>query len=322
LLGSGNGRFWGGVFHNPSARTNLADPQSSLIPSGISSGCTTFLESLNADQTLQTCVNPLIQATNAFSPVSGKSPSTSDLTSALKTMCSASGCDQTYVVGKLNEFYTACRSEIDSGNSKVAELYDVLYVFTPLKGAVCSRDSASQAYCVNTIRKAGSSTPAAGPANSTSFAKSINVVAAIANSAADYLYDVTGLSKRAPSSQSSFASVVTPNATTYRNTNLPFLFLQPDMTKEQLCTSCTRQIMVTYIKYENAIGYGPGLGNSPILGGQSGLWNGIKTVCGDSFTGAIVSEAGGNLPASSALSRAAVPAVGLVAGVAALAFAL
>ncbi|KLT45226.1 hypothetical protein CC85DRAFT_240829, partial [Cutaneotrichosporon oleaginosum] len=294
---------------------------SSLIPSGISAGCTTFLESLNADQTLQACVNPLITATNAFSPVSGKSPSTSDLNSALKTMCSASGCDQGYVVGKLNEFYSACRSEIDSGNSKVVELYDVLYVFTPLKGAVCSVDSATQGYCVSTIRKSGSSTPAQGPANSTSFAKSINVVAAIANSAADYLYDITGLSKRASSSQS-FASVVTPNATTYRNTNLPFLFLQPDMTKEQLCTSCTRQIMATYIKYENAIGYGPGLGNSPILGGQSDLWTGIKTVCGDSYTSAIVSEAGGNLPTSGALSRAAVPAVGLVAGVAALAFVL
>lgn len=236
-------------------------------------------------------------------------------------MCSASGCDQSYVIGKLNDFYSACRSEIDAGNSKVADLYDVLYVFTPLKGAVCSVDSASQAYCVNSIRKAGASAQAQGPSNSTSLAKSVNVVAAIANSAADYLFDITGLSKRAPASQS-FASVVTPNATTYRTTNLPFLFLQPDMTQAQLCTSCTRQIMVTYIKYENAIGYGPGLGNSPILGGQSGLWNGIKTVCGDSFTGAIVSEAGGNLPTSGALSRAAVPAVGLVAGVAALALAL
>ncbi|BEI85207.1 hypothetical protein CcaverHIS002_0506080 [Cutaneotrichosporon cavernicola] len=292
---------------------------SSLIPSGISSGCTTFLESLNADQNLQTCVNPLIQATNAFSPVSGKNPSSSDLTSALKTMCSASGCDQSYVVGKLNEFYSACRSEIDSGNSKVAELYDVLYVFTPLKGAVCSVDSGSQAYCVNSIRKAGASSNP-GPAGSKSFASSVNAVAAIANSAADYLYNAAGFSKRAASQ--SFASVVTPNATTYRNTNLPFLFLQPDMTKDQLCTSCTRQIMVNYIKYENGIVYGPGLSNSPILGGQSGLWNGIKTVCGDAFTGAIVTEAGGSLPSSNALSRAAVPAVGLVAGVAALVFVL
>ncbi|GMK55528.1 hypothetical protein CspeluHIS016_0205840 [Cutaneotrichosporon spelunceum] len=292
---------------------------SSLIPAGISSGCTTFLEALNSDQALQTCINPLIQATNSFSPVSGKNPSTSDLNSALKTMCSASGCDQSYVVGKLNDFYSACRSEIDAGNSQVAELYDVLYVFTPLKGAVCSVDSASQAFCVTSIRKAGAGANP-GPSGSKSFASSVNVVASIANSAADYLYNIAGLSKRA--SSQSFASVVTPNATTYRTTNLPFLFLQPDMSQGQLCTSCTRQIMVNYIKYENAIGYGPGLGNSAILGGQSGLWNGIKTVCGDSFTGAIVSEAGGNLPASSALSRAAVPAVGLVAGVAAFALAL
>lgn len=236
-------------------------------------------------------------------------------------MCSASGCDQNYVVGKLNAFYSACRSEIDSGNSKVADLYDVLYVFTPLKGAVCSVDSSSQAYCVNAIRKSGASA-AKGPANSTVHAANTNAVVSIANAAADFIFElVPGLQKRAPASQS-FASIVTPNATTYRNTNLPFLFLQPDMTKEQLCTSCTRQIMVTYIKYENAIGYGPGLGNSPILGGQSGLWNGIKTVCGDSFTGAIVSEAGGALPTSGAVSRAAAPAIAVVAGVAALALAL
>lgn len=294
-------------------------PQSSLIPSGISSGCTTFLESLNSDSQLQSCVNPLITATSAFSPVSGKSPSTADLTSALKTVCSASGCDQSYVISKLNAFYSACRSEIDSGNEQVAGLYDGLYVFTPLKAAVCSVDSSSQAYCVNSIRSAGAS--AQGPANSTVKAVNTNSVASIAQSAADLLYNIVpGLSKRA--STSSFASIITPNATTYRNTNLPFLFLQPDMTQAQLCTSCTRQIMVSYIKFENAIGYGPGLGNSPILGGQSELWSGIKTVCGDSFTGAIVSEAGGNLPASGAISRAAAPAVAVVAGVAALALAL
>lgn len=235
-------------------------------------------------------------------------------------MCASNGCDQNYVVGKLNSFYSACRSEIDSGNDKVANLYDVLYVFTPLKSAVCAVDSSSQAYCVNAIRKAGAS--AKGPANSTVNAVNTNAVASIAQSAADFIFDlVPGLQKRAPATQS-FASIVTPNATTYRNTNLPFLFLQPDMTKDELCTSCTRQIMVTYIKYENSIGYGPGLGNSPILGGQSGLWNGIKTVCGDSFTSAIVSEAGGALPASGAVSRAAAPAIAVVAGVAALALAL
>jgi hypothetical protein len=92
--------------------------------------------------------------------------------------------------------------------------------------------------------------------------------------------------------QSSFATVVTPNTTTYRTTNLPFLFLQPSFTSSQLCTPCTREVMVAYIKWESAVPYALGLSASPILGGQIELWNAINSTCGTTFINAINAEVG------------------------------
>jgi hypothetical protein len=92
--------------------------------------------------------------------------------------------------------------------------------------------------------------------------------------------------------QANFASVITPNMTTYRNTNLPFLFLQPNMKASALCTPCTREVMVSYIKWETAFPYALGLSQSPILGGQSELWNAINATCGQGYVKAITSEVG------------------------------
>jgi hypothetical protein len=96
----------------------------------------------------------------------------------------------------------------------------------------------------------------------------------------------------AGSSQATLATVITPNATTYRSTNLPFLFLQPSFNADRLCTPCTREIMVAYIKWETAVPYALGLAQSPILGGQMDLWQSIDQTCGSTYVAAINAQVG------------------------------
>lgn len=85
---------------------------------------------------------------------------------------------------------------------------------------------------------------------------------------------------------------MTPNATTYRETSLPYLFLQSNMPSKSLCTSCTRSVMAAYIAWEAQVPYAIGLESSPILGGQPALWSGIHSTCGQTFTDAIAEQAG------------------------------
>lgn len=50
--------------------------------------------------------------------------------------------------------------------------------------------------------------------------------------------------------------------------------------------------MVAYIKWESKQPYALGLSQSPILGGQSALWNAINSTCGAAYVNAITSEVG------------------------------
>ena len=105
-----------------------------------------------------------------------------------------------------------------------------------------------------------------------------------------------------PSSNASFPALPTPlapgqqsllpNATTYRLTSLPFLFLSPNMSSTLLCTSCTKTILAAYVAWESRSPYALGLSNSPLLGGQGDLWAGVGAVCGGGFLESISSEAG------------------------------
>lgn len=47
-----------------------------------------------------------------------------------------------------------------------------------------------------------------------------------------------------------------PNATTFRTTNLPFLFLSGEMGQKQLCTPCTKNILAAYVGFETDYPYG------------------------------------------------------------------
>lgn len=87
------------------------------------------------------------------------------------------------------------------------------------------------------------------------------------------------------------------------------------MASSALCTPCTREIFVSYIKWEYKAPYGPGLSSSPILGGQSDLWSAIGSTCGSSFVSAINAEAGVSTATASGAGRQALPAFGaIVAG--------
>jgi hypothetical protein len=85
---------------------------------------------------------------------------------------------------------------------------------------------------------------------------------------------------------------VLPNATTFRVTSLPFLFLSPNMSSPLLCTSCTKSILASYVAFESRMPYALGLSNSPILGGQGGLYRGIGLTCGAGFLKSIDDMAG------------------------------
>ena len=297
-----------------------------LIPSGISSQCSTFLGQLNSDAELAGCVQPLINATSSFSPTSGANLTGSDINYTLASICkSSAGCSDSTIRTWLSSFYAACQPELtssDSYNAEVRKLYDILYVVNPLQGAVCAIDSANQEYCVNEIiaaEKAGNSSStssrsasasasasASGVANNT-LISNLAVVDGLSSSvtfAAEHLYvtvteGASALSRRVfnlisarQAQTQAHATIITPNTTTYGSTNLAFLFLAPDFPAASLCTPCTREVMVAYIKWESKQPYALGLSQSPILGGQSELWSAINSTCGSAYVNAITSEVG------------------------------
>jgi len=300
-----------------------------LIPSGISSQCSTFLDQLNSDAELASCVQPLINATASFSPTSGANLTGSDINYTLASICkSTSGCSDATIRTWLSSFYSSCQPELtsaDSYNAEVRKLYDILYVVNPLQGAVCAIDSANQEYCVNEIiaaEKAGNSSSSSSAVSGSASASASASASGIANNtliqnlaavpglsssvtfAAEHLYvtiteSASALSRRVfnlisarQSQAQSYATIITPNTTTYGSTNLAFLFLAPDFPAASLCTPCTREVMVAYIKWESKQPYALGLSQSPILGGQSELWSAINSTCGSAYINAITSEVG------------------------------
>ena len=131
-----------------------------LIPSGIGSSCSSFLNEFNQDTTLTTCTAALITATGAFAPTTNATattPSASDATTALAAVCTASSAhSESSVPSKLADFYQACTDELTSSQNKdVIRTYDVLYSLIPLKNAICSKDDSGN-YCVSSTSQLAS----------------------------------------------------------------------------------------------------------------------------------------------------------------------
>ncbi|KAJ3742857.1 hypothetical protein DFH05DRAFT_1536042 [Lentinula detonsa] len=229
--------------------------QDSLIPSNVDTSCSSFLESLNNNSTIQSCLSPMIEASSSSTPSA----------STLSTICSTSICDDSLFRSTLSSFASACSSELTS-NSDVIGLYDVLYIISPMKTALCSK-SDSGSFCALTATSTSSSAAASASGDS---------AATIASQAQQYISTSSG----------------TVNTTTFAATNLAFMFIQSTLTSAQ-CTTCTRNVMTSYINFESNAPYAPGIASSLLLGHQTSVYNAITSVCGSNFLSGVVQAAGG-----------------------------
>eukprot|EP01126_Amoeba_proteus_P032347 TRINITY_DN31568_c0_g1_i1.p1 TRINITY_DN31568_c0_g1~~TRINITY_DN31568_c0_g1_i1.p1 ORF type:complete len:207 (-),score=25.11 TRINITY_DN31568_c0_g1_i1:190-765(-) len=152
---------------------------------------------------------------------------------------------------------SACRAEL-SENPKVASMYDMLYVITPMKQAICSKGDDAK-WCVMSSNTLGG---------------------ASASDIQSSLYTQNG-------------QTVIPNTDKFSENNIPFLLLKPELDKETLCKPCTRNVLAAYIDYESNVPYAPGLAKSQLLQPQTPLFNAVKEKCGDSFMDNQVKAAGG-----------------------------
>ncbi len=255
----------------------------------------------------------------------------STITSTLTALCSSSsGCTDALIRNYLSSFYGACTNELadpTAYNKDVREIYDFLYVVNPFKGAVCSKDATSKKFCVLEVAASAANATASiptgatnttGPANSTSIASTLKsfvttqdlfspqVALAAANLVIVQTASTAGsLSRRlvnllaaraegnaTTTSAIDSSTIITPNTTTYLNTGIAYLFLQPNMSSGVLCTSCTKSILASYVAWEGQVPYALGLASSPILGAQSALWSSVAKTCGDAFMGSITNQAG------------------------------
>lgn len=250
-----------------------------LIPTGISSPCSAYLNKFNSDTSLSTCTSSLITATGAFAPstnASASTPSAAQVKSALAAVCSASTCDASTIRSALADFYQACSDELSTGNQDVIRIYDVLYTLTPLKNAICSKGDNSE-YCVTDI--------------ASTISKSSTELSNVAKYVAQSSTASSALSRRADAAQ--VVASVTPNTTTFATNNLVFLLLQPELPKEKLCQTCTRNVITSYISFESDTPYAPGLSSSQLLAGQSTLYQAVQNTCGSNFlSGAVAAAAG------------------------------
>ncbi|KJA24960.1 hypothetical protein HYPSUDRAFT_65260 [Hypholoma sublateritium FD-334 SS-4] len=267
-----------------------------LIPTGLSTGCSTFLTGLNSDSNFTTCLNTLTSATSAFAPGSNSTASSAAVSSALTGLCSSTvdtACPESNIRTQLTNFFTACSAELTTSNvTDVVKIYDVLYSFLPMRTAACAKaDDGS--WCVNapTTTSREVSEDVAGDGSSLSVSSLLAL-----------LYTDNSALKRRDS-----VSAIVPNTTTYHDTYLPFIFFKPTLDATTLCTSCARQVLTAYIDFESNIPYAPGLSSSQILSSQSDLYNAVESKCGSTFlTGAV--QAAGGLGSSSVFGSAAVPA--------------
>jgi hypothetical protein len=268
--------------------TSSNDP---LIPNDISSGCASFLTQLNTDPNLLSCSTALIKATSAFGAGSNSTnASSSTVNTALTNLCGAtSSCSQNSLRSQLTSFYASCQPELTtSAVTAVIRIYDVLYALFPLTQAVCSKGDDGK-YCaveLGSTTSSGSS-GAASPSGKVdvdqSSTPSINL-----EDIQNHLWTPVSASSVSRRDEEAFY----PNTTTFRVSNILFLLLQPTLPTSSLCQPCTRSVLSSYISFESAIPYACGLSNSPLMSGQTALYQAVQNLCGASFLSGSVQAAG------------------------------
>jgi hypothetical protein len=250
-----------------------------LIPSGISTPCSTFMGKLDSDPQILSCTKAFTSAAANFGVGSNSgNASSSAVTSALNTLCpSLSACPDSVIRSQLADFYAACPNELTSSpNNDVIRAYDVLYALLPLSKAVCTK-SDSGAYCVLEV----------GSTNSTG--KNLLASDSTGSSPADGLW----LALTSKNSRRGEEQVIIPNLEQFKSTNLVFLGIQPSLAAEQLCRPCTRNVLNEYIQFTSSLPYAPGIANSPLMSGEPDLYKAVQEKCGAPFLSGSVQAAGG-----------------------------
>ncbi|EFP88751.1 hypothetical protein PGT21_033398 [Puccinia graminis f. sp. tritici] len=293
--------------------TTHSNPGANLrIPTTISQSCQDFLGHLNSNPNITSCTAPLLNATASFA--SGpKSVTRDQVKKAFDGLCgsnSGSGCAPHMMYTILNQFSSACNLELQTGVEAVRMAYDVLYILTPYRVALCSKDPTTGDYCPSVIAAAvvnGTASPASGKsANSSASDFGAMVSSVFGDKLVTQLGGSSGphpslhtrdtvpqnSSGSNPSPGTSQQQVFNPNPDTYTNTNLAFLFLSAYLPDAALCKPCTQSVLAAYIGFEQATPHFGGLSSSGYLSGQLKLWQAVSARCGAPFIEAINQEAG------------------------------
>ncbi|KAH7102872.1 hypothetical protein BKA62DRAFT_699044 [Auriculariales sp. MPI-PUGE-AT-0066] len=251
----------------------------------LDSGCKSFLDALDTNDKLATCLKSVTDATSAFSSVDDSlAASSADVEGALNTLCASTACATEDIASLLTQFAAACPTDLVNVQDVSAQ-YDMLYNLVPIKNSLCIKDGAT--FCA--LKKA-----VVGPA--------------------DALQLPDG----------DMSQIVMANLDAMGAANLGFLFMRPDSPVTALCSTCFQDVLAAYVDWEDTIPYEIGVNLSPLLQGQAQLWASVTTNC-SAEVAANVAVKGGAAPESAASLRATVPAslaaaaVALVAGVFALA---
>lgn len=188
--------------------------------------------------------------------------SASTISSALDTLCNKlSPYSQDTIRNELTDFYSNCTNELttSSPNADVTRIYNVLYVIFPMSRAVCTKDDNGK-YCVLGLNTTSNST--------------------ISSSPKDLWQPLT-------------SNVITPNLDQFKKDNLIILGIQPSLPANQLCQTCTRNVLKEYIQFTSDVDYAPGNADSSIMGSEGDLYSAVKAKCDPSFMGGTVQAAGG-----------------------------
>jgi hypothetical protein len=189
----------------------------------------------------------------------------SGVSSTLNNLCSSSvatACSETSVRTTLAQFNAACASDIAS-NADVKRLYDTIYAVVPFRTALCTKDESGR-YCATQVPKTSDGKVAGGV--------------------------TPDVAQKALTSTSN--GVTVPNANAFASYNVPFLMISPDLEAKDLCTTCTKNILLGYMDYESTTSYAPGINNSALLVGQSAIYSAVKSKCDEGFLGSGYSAAG------------------------------
>jgi len=252
------------------------NPLTLQMPPDISSDCNSFLMTLNSDAGLQGCIANILSAVGIFNDTTA-SFSDGDVQNSFGTLCaddSTSACSTTAIRAQLTDFSTRCSSELENVNT-VAGWYDMLYALVPVRGALCTKDASSGAFCATQSTTVGNNTMILG---------------------------------------SSAVAILPPSELgALGGASMPFLFVTAATEQPILCSQCFQDVLQVYVTYEGTVPYVMGTNQSPLLQNQGQIWKAFSSQCGDAASGDIAVNAGA-APSSGATPRATISRATIGAG--------